>query len=73
MTYDKQLPPTVLTMVRDRLIEDGYDGLCHEDCACDLDGLARCGNIYEHCCAGFKVPCTCGDGCDFHIVPEKPA
>lgn len=75
MTDDtKQLPPTVVTMVVDRLIEDGYDGLYCDGCGCDLAKLASwCVGIGDDCRAGYKVPCTCGEGCGFHIVPEKPA
>jgi hypothetical protein len=71
-TEPKALPPTVLTMVRDRLIDDGYDGLTNEeDCGCDLENLAPCSSIGEDCRAGYKVPCTCGE-CDWHIVAERP-
>jgi hypothetical protein len=71
-TETKSLPPTVLTMVRDRLIDDGYDGLTNEeDCGCDLENLAPCSSIGEDCRAGYKVPCNCGE-CDWHIVAERP-
>lgn len=66
-----RLPPTVLTMVRDRLIEDGYDGLYCDDCGCDLAQLAPCDSIGEECRAGYKVPCDCGE-CDWHIQGARP-
>ena len=72
----KTLPPTVLTMVRDRLIDDGYDGLYNEngECGCDLNSLMPCECISDDCRAGYKVPCDCcDDDCehDWMIVPEK--
>jgi hypothetical protein len=60
-------------MVRDRLIEDGYDGLyCDEcGCGCDLAQLAPCDSVGEDCRAGFKVPCDDGE-CDWLIKGERP-
>ena len=61
---------TVLQMVRERLIADGYDGLVegNRECACLIDDLASCSGIGEGCTAGYRWPCDCGAGCDFHIV-----
>lgn len=60
-----------------RLLRDaGYDGLCYVDgneaCGCKLDDFAPCGgdNIGD-CEPGYKAPCECGDGCDFHITPNR--
>lgn len=64
------LPPTVLTMVRDRLIDDGYDGLYCDDCGCDLEQLVPCDDIGEDCRAGYKVECDCGE-CKWHIAPRR--
>lgn len=77
MTVEQKiLPPIVFTMVRDRLIDDGYDGLYNEngECGCNLDSLMPCECISEDCRAGYKVPCDCcDDDCkhDWMIVPEK--
>lgn len=66
-----KFPPTVLAMVRDRLIADGYDGLYCDNCGCDIAHLAPCDSIGEDCRAGFKVPCDCGE-CNWHIRGERP-
>jgi len=57
------------------LIDNGFDGLCQVDCecACLLDDLFPCGDIYFSCRPGFKIDgCTCGEGCDFHVSPYCP-
>ena len=66
--------PTVSEIVKQWLSEHGYDGLFSDDCGCHIDDLMPCdggGEIF--CEAGYQVKgCTCGEGCDFHIVPHKP-
>ena len=69
---------TVKEIVRDYLIRHKYDGLycedyvfCVDNCGCELSDLFPCGEIYEYCKPGYKAMCDCGDGCAFHIVPEK--
>lgn len=69
---------TVLEMVKQHLEAHGYDGLYspHADCACERDNLAPCEEIGNDCEAGYRVEgCheDCGEGCMFHIMPEKPA
>lgn len=58
------------------LTQHGFDGLFNEDgeCSCEVGELMPCGEPdTEFCEAGYKVNgCTCGQGCDFHIVREKP-
>ena len=67
---------TVLKIVRERLIAEGYDGLVSErgDCACLVGDLAPCNAIGEWCESGHRVDgCSddCGDGCDWHVVVGK--
>lgn len=69
---------TVLDVVRERLVADGYDGLCADggECACLVGDLMPCGEMRHDCLPGHKGPCLpedCGaDGnCDWHIVPDK--
>lgn len=63
---------SVLDMVRERLIADGYDGLYNPvgDCACTHDDLAPCGDMTSDCVAGWKAPCHCGEH-DWHISDAK--
>lgn len=65
----------VRNIVVDYLIKNGYEGLVEPDgeCGCGLDDLFTCDseNI-EGCQPGYKIPCNCGEGCNFHIVTVKP-
>ena len=63
----------VCVIVQEYLKEHGYDGLHSPyDCACEVDDLAPCCGDMEDCEPGYKVPCDCGDGCNFHMVAQKP-
>ncbi len=68
--------PTVLEMVEQHLKANGYDGLFSDGvCGCELGDLAPCDEFRNDCEAGYRVDgChpDCGDGCDFHIRPDKP-
>ena len=65
--------PTVKEIVLKYLQENGYDGLFTEDCGCELSDLMPCSyDCLEYCEAGYKQPCDCGEGCDWHIGREKP-
>jgi len=63
----------VFQIIKKYLIDNGYDGLCTEECGCAIDDLAACGRDFSYCKPGYRVDgCTCGCGCDFHIVLKKP-
>jgi len=53
------------------LIEHGHDGLCGDECGCELADLFPCGEDFSRCVLGRKMPCPpeCGDH-NFHIVPD---
>ena len=59
------------------LESNGYDGLCCDDCGCEISDLMPCDSPNEQCEAGYKVPCPGSkhcpvDGeCDWHINPTK--
>ena len=36
-------------IVKTWLKENGFDGLCNEDCGCSLDDFAPCGGPYGDC------------------------
>jgi hypothetical protein len=38
------------------LKDNGYDGLCKEDCGCKLDDLAPCGIDYSNCVPAYLQP-----------------
>jgi hypothetical protein len=40
-------------MVQQYLRRFGYDGLFSDDCGCRHDDLFPCGNVSEHCEAGY--------------------
>ena len=74
---DAKPNPDCRAMVAAYLRQNGFDGLFCDECGCSLDDLMPCGtNEWSwRCQAGYKRPgCTdgCGEGCDFHIVREKP-
>lgn len=60
------------------LLRGGYDGLCCDDCGCEIGDLCPCDGFCGECVAGYKVPCPgpedCyADGnCPFHISSKKP-
>jgi hypothetical protein len=74
---DKERPASdgmkLIDLTREWLREHGYDGLFNYDaCACLLDDLMPCDDPRPTCRAGYKTPCTCGEGCEFHVSKEKP-
>lgn len=61
---------TVIDLVRQSLIDAGYDGLYNEDaeCGCLLDDLRPCGNDFAECNPGYKGAST---EFDFTIYGSK--
>jgi hypothetical protein len=59
----------VLEIIEQWLSEHGYDGLCGEECGCEIGDLAPCcceglGN----CIPGHKIPCDGqGDACESSV------
>jgi hypothetical protein len=68
---------TVRGIVREWLIEHGYDGLYCEECACANDDLFPCGDTPDDCEAGYVMECPNPHECEFgdeehwHIGPGK--
>lgn len=50
----------------------GFDGLYNDIvCGCEADDIfCCCGDGIENCVPGIKLPCNCGEGCNFHIGPR---
>lgn len=63
---------TVIEIIKQHLIDNGFDGLYNEDleCGCELDDLEPCGDIRSDCTAGYKHPGN--EGNDFYIKDHKP-
>jgi hypothetical protein len=61
----------VKEIVKEYLLNNGYDGLCNDDCGCCLDDLMPCEGDIGSCEPGYKKPCNCDDGCDFHMSKKK--
>lgn len=69
-----------IEIIKEHLKANGFDGLCGDDCTCDLEDLVPCMEDFGHCEPGYKIPCT-GDqpecpadgNCDWHMTTEKPA
>lgn len=60
--------PTVANILQWWLMQNGYDGIYNDECGCTADDLMPCGSDPEHCQAGYKQPCNCGEH-DGHIGP----
>lgn len=61
----------VKEIVKAYLKKKGFDGLCHDDCGCENSDLMPClSENIGYCEAGYKHPCNCGEGCDWHIKSE---
>jgi hypothetical protein len=61
----------VMEIIKTYLEENHYDGLVEHNCACSctIDDLVPCGELRGRCEPGHRVPCACGEGCDFDIAP----
>lgn len=76
MMDEKKKLITYVEIITDWLREHGYDGLFSDylECACTIEDLIPCGMISQDnpCYAGYRVPCDCGEGHDYHIQAQKP-
>lgn len=63
---------TVGEILREYLKANGYEGLAGEECSCEIDNLCpyECADVLG-CVPGHKVPCDCGEGCEWHIGIKK--
>ena len=43
------------------LKNNGYDGLCNENCGCPINDLMPCDESLADCEPGHKKQCDCGD------------
>lgn len=64
---------TLSDIVLKFLLDNRFEGLYSESgsCACGTDDLMPCNQPGKDCRPGYKAPCDCGEGCDFHITPKK--
>lgn len=63
---------TVLDIVKQYLIANGYDGLYYHNCGCTIEDLIPCGACFDDCIPGYKWDhCGCGCGCKQHIGPKE--
>lgn len=61
----------VKEIVTKYLQDNGFDGLRTDGCGCQIADLMPCEDCNSMCEPGYKVPCDCDEGCDFHIVEVK--
>jgi len=45
---------TVLDIVKQYLIANGYDGLYYHNCGCTIEDLIPCGACFDDCIPGYK-------------------
>ena len=64
---------TIKQIVRDYLLGSEYDGLYDPncECGCEINDLFPCDDVCPDCVAGYKISCTCGQGCPYHIASKK--
>ena len=63
---------TVKKIVEDWLRQHGFPGLWDgEDCGCAGDDLFNCQSPSDQCQPGYRIPCTCGGECTYHIGPKR--
>jgi len=68
---------TIKEIVTGYLEKNNFDGLCYDDCGCELKDLMPCDQPSELCTAGYKVDCpgpeSCpADGdCPWHIIKKR--
>ena len=67
---------TAFDIVKKYLEDNGYEGLCGDECGCELADLFPCGEFGGDCVPGYKVPCDpeeCpAEGkCAWHMSTEK--
>lgn len=53
-------------IVKQWLIDNKYDGLYSDDCACVIDDLIPCDFVEAGCKAGHRIPCPGKERCDFY-------
>lgn len=67
---------TVIEIIKERLIADGFDGLVNPGCcACLVEDLEPCGAINaSDCAAGYRIECPpgCEDEHAWHITENRP-
>ena len=62
----------VREIVKQHLVEHGYDGLFNEECGCELTDLMPCDELsVAKCEPGYKRCADPETGWDFVIGPEK--
>ena len=70
---EKTSPLDLVQLIRDWLLQQGYDGLYSDDCGCFLDNLMPCsepGNLTD-CQPGYKIP-VCSKFYDIGPKAEEP-
>jgi hypothetical protein len=67
-------------IVKEYLENNGFDGLCTEDCGCRNDDLMPCGEGFIQCVPGHLISAEdakaqgfyVDDDCEFIIADSKP-
>ena len=58
----------VIDIVEKYLKDNGYDGLCDDECGCSIDDLMPCSEYAGGCSPAYEVHCVSGE---IHYHPTK--
>lgn len=66
---------TVIEIVKNYLEENGYDGLCNQECGCLTGDLVPCDSDFSFCVPGYKVirPLIYDDRRNWYVCDDKNA
>jgi len=63
----------VIDIIAEYLTKNNYDGLCGDECGCEIKDLFSCESSNVMSCApGYKIPCDCEEKCFWHMTTQKP-
>lgn len=50
---------TAIEIIEKHLIDNGFDGLCKDGCACGLGWLVSCESDFSECQPAYRIKCKC--------------
>lgn len=64
---------TLIKIVTDYLLSNGFSGLCNDECGCRLDDLMPCEQPNKDCVPGYvRLPTTGDPDDEWEVTPNQP-